>query len=95
MNSNTKKLNKPTEIDDMAMVQEEERIIKLKYETFSTLPEGLNNPLKMIELNKENNNIRTEKEEINKAMNNMAEKAEVILGPKGTTTSGVEKKTRG
>ena len=78
----------------MAMEQEEERLIKLKDEAYSTLPEGWNNLLKTIELYKENNKIWVEKEDLNKELNDLVERAKVILGPKETITNGVEKITR-
>ena len=66
----------------MAMEQEEERLIKLRDEAYSTLPQGWNNPLRIIELHKENKKLRAEKEELNKEMDDLAERIEIIIGPK-------------
>ena len=80
----------------MAMEQEEERLSKLKEEAKNELPEGWNNPLRIIELYKKNIKLTLEKEELQRAMDDdVAEKADIVLEEKETITGGVEKKTRG
>ena len=60
------------------------------------LPKVCNNPLKMLELYKENNKIQTNKEELEKEMNSLCEKETLILGIKEQLTArGAKKKLRG
>ena len=55
--------------------------------------EGWSKPLRILELHKENNKLRVEKEELSREMDDQVERVKVIFGPKKTIFSGIEKKT--
>ena len=79
----------------MFMEQEEEHLSKLKEKAGNALPKGWNDPLRITKLYKESIKLILEMEEIQRTMNNLVEKAEIVVQAKETLTWGTKKKTRG
>ena len=77
-----------SKIDNMERKQKEEKLSKLKDEARIALPEGWNDPFRMIELYRENVKLTTEKEEVQITLDNLAEKAQIVLRAKETITKG-------
>ena len=71
------------------MRQEKQRLIKLREEAHIVVQEGWNNPLKMIDLYKEYIIIWAEKKEMGRELDDLAIKAEIVLGAKETIIGGV------
>ena len=79
----------------MEMEQEEERLNKFTEEARMALPKGWNNPLRILELYKENIKIWAEKKDMGRELDDLVVKAKILLGAKVAIIGGVEKKTRG